>query len=73
MMCKPKDDLRKDCRLMEFNCLINKVRFVSGVALWHFEMFKIVMFTTRSLSAVCSVSVRMPSQGGGSYTSARTL
>ena len=26
MMCKPKDDLRKDCRLMEFNCLINKVR-----------------------------------------------
>uniref|UniRef100_A0AAY5ETL9 Serine/threonine-protein kinase ATR n=1 Tax=Electrophorus electricus TaxID=8005 RepID=A0AAY5ETL9_ELEEL len=24
MMCKPKDDLRKDCRLMEFNCLINK-------------------------------------------------
>lgn len=25
MMCKPKDDLRKDCRLMEFNCLINKV------------------------------------------------
>lgn len=27
MMCKPKDDLRKDCRLMEFNCLINKVPF----------------------------------------------
>lgn len=26
MMCKPKDDLRKDCRLMEFNCLINKVQ-----------------------------------------------
>ncbi|XP_032120246.1 serine/threonine-protein kinase ATR isoform X2 [Sapajus apella] len=25
MMCKPKDDLRKDCRLMEFNSLINKV------------------------------------------------
>ncbi|KAM6960680.1 serine/threonine-protein kinase ATR [Aplochiton taeniatus] len=24
MMCKPNDDLRKDCRLMEFNCLINK-------------------------------------------------
>ncbi|XP_053507281.1 serine/threonine-protein kinase ATR [Ictalurus furcatus] len=24
MMCKPKDDLRKDCRLMEFNCLVNK-------------------------------------------------
>ncbi|KAL2098334.1 hypothetical protein ACEWY4_007541 [Coilia grayii] len=24
MMCKPKDDLRKDCRLMEVNCLINK-------------------------------------------------
>nr|XP_046179436.1 serine/threonine-protein kinase ATR [Oncorhynchus gorbuscha] len=24
VMCKPKDDLRKDCRLMEFNCLINK-------------------------------------------------
>ncbi|XP_068435941.1 serine/threonine-protein kinase ATR isoform X2 [Clinocottus analis] len=24
MMCKPKDDMRKDCRLMEFNCLINK-------------------------------------------------
>ncbi|MBZ3872591.1 Serine/threonine-protein kinase ATR [Sciurus carolinensis] len=24
MMCKPKDDLRKDCRLMEFNSLINK-------------------------------------------------
>lgn len=27
MMCKPKDDLRKDCRLMEFNCLVNKVIF----------------------------------------------
>nr|XP_044992414.1 serine/threonine-protein kinase ATR isoform X2 [Jaculus jaculus] len=25
MMCKPKDDLRKDCRLMEFNSLINKI------------------------------------------------
>ncbi|XP_061492905.1 serine/threonine-protein kinase ATR isoform X2 [Rhineura floridana] len=24
MMCKPKDDMRKDCRLMEFNSLINK-------------------------------------------------
>ncbi|XP_055956442.1 serine/threonine-protein kinase atr [Patella vulgata] len=24
MMCKPKDDLRKDCRLMEFNTIINK-------------------------------------------------
>ncbi|KAJ8409535.1 hypothetical protein AAFF_G00229360 [Aldrovandia affinis] len=24
MMCKPKDDLRKDCRLMEFNCLIQQ-------------------------------------------------
>ncbi|XP_041120696.1 serine/threonine-protein kinase ATR-like [Polyodon spathula] len=24
IMCKPKDDLRKDCRLMEFNSLINK-------------------------------------------------
>ncbi|RXG73565.1 Serine/threonine-protein kinase ATR [Armadillidium vulgare] len=25
MMCKPKDDMRKDCRLMEFNSLINKL------------------------------------------------
>jgi len=25
MMCKPKDDLRKDCRLMEFNSLVNKL------------------------------------------------
>lgn len=25
MMCKPKDDLRKDSRLMEFNALVNKV------------------------------------------------
>jgi len=24
MMCKPKDDLRKDCRTMEFNALVNK-------------------------------------------------
>ncbi|XP_064607735.1 serine/threonine-protein kinase ATR-like [Liolophura sinensis] len=24
MMCKPKDDLRKDCRLMEFNGIVNK-------------------------------------------------
>nr|XP_042905636.1 serine/threonine-protein kinase ATR isoform X1 [Parasteatoda tepidariorum] len=24
MMCKPKDDLRKDCRLMEFNNLVNR-------------------------------------------------
>ena len=24
MMCKPKDDLRKDCRLMEFNTIVNK-------------------------------------------------
>ncbi|XP_066914478.1 serine/threonine-protein kinase ATR-like isoform X3 [Clytia hemisphaerica] len=24
LMCKPKDDLRKDCRLMEFNSLVNK-------------------------------------------------
>ncbi|OAF71626.1 hypothetical protein A3Q56_00600 [Intoshia linei] len=23
MLCKPKDDLRKDARLMEFNCIIN--------------------------------------------------
>jgi hypothetical protein len=22
-LCKPKDDLRKDCRLMEFNSMIN--------------------------------------------------
>lgn len=25
LMCKPKDDLRKDGRLMEFNSLVNKV------------------------------------------------
>lgn len=25
MMCKPKDDLRKDCRLMEFNTIVNKL------------------------------------------------
>lgn len=25
LMCKPKDDLRKDSRLMEFNSLVNKV------------------------------------------------
>ncbi|KAI8818829.1 uncharacterized protein EV422DRAFT_536978 [Fimicolochytrium jonesii] len=24
-LCKPKDDLRKDCRLMEFNLMINKL------------------------------------------------
>ncbi|XP_076061506.1 serine/threonine-protein kinase atr-like isoform X2 [Oratosquilla oratoria] len=24
MMCKPKDDLRKDCRLMEFNAFVNR-------------------------------------------------
>ena len=24
MMCKPKDDLRKDCRLMEFNNFVNR-------------------------------------------------
>ena len=24
-LCKPKDDLRKDGRLMEFNCIINKL------------------------------------------------
>ncbi|GAB6018708.1 hypothetical protein CHUAL_000384 [Chamberlinius hualienensis] len=24
IMCKPKDDLRKDCRLMEFNMVVNK-------------------------------------------------
>jgi serine/threonine-protein kinase ATR len=24
-LCKPKDDLRKDCRMMEFNSLINKL------------------------------------------------
>lgn len=24
-LCKPKDDLRKDCRLMEFNTVINKL------------------------------------------------
>uniref|UniRef100_T1IWR0 Serine/threonine-protein kinase ATR n=1 Tax=Strigamia maritima TaxID=126957 RepID=T1IWR0_STRMM len=24
MLCKPKDDLRKDCRLMEFNAIVNK-------------------------------------------------
>ncbi|XP_062515326.1 serine/threonine-protein kinase ATR-like [Corticium candelabrum] len=24
MICKPKDDLRKDCRLMEFNSLVNR-------------------------------------------------
>ncbi|KAJ3291727.1 serine/threonine-protein kinase M1 [Borealophlyctis nickersoniae] len=24
-LCKPKDDLRKDCRLMEFNAMINKL------------------------------------------------
>ena len=25
LMCKPKDDLRKDARLMEFNSLVNKL------------------------------------------------
>ncbi|XP_050687762.1 serine/threonine-protein kinase ATR-like isoform X2 [Eriocheir sinensis] len=25
MMCKPKDDLRKDCRLMEFNNFVNRL------------------------------------------------
>ena len=24
-LCKPKDDLRKDCRLMEFNSMINRL------------------------------------------------
>ncbi len=24
-LCKPKDDLRKDCRMMEFNSLVNKL------------------------------------------------
>ncbi len=24
-LCKPKDDLRKDCRMMEFNTMINKL------------------------------------------------
>jgi serine/threonine-protein kinase ATR len=24
-LCKPKDDLRKDCRMMEFNAMINKL------------------------------------------------
>ncbi|KAL8622808.1 hypothetical protein ACOMHN_026929 [Nucella lapillus] len=24
MLCKPKDDLRKDCRLMEFNVIVNR-------------------------------------------------
>ena len=24
-LCKPKDDLRKDCRLMEFNAMINRL------------------------------------------------
>ena len=24
-LCKPKDDLRKDARLMEFNCIVNKL------------------------------------------------
>jgi len=27
VLCKPKDDLRKDSRLMEFNTLVNKVSY----------------------------------------------
>lgn len=73
MMCKPKDDLRKDCRLMEFNCLINKVLFNFGIVFCYFGMFKIVEFTMHTLFVMFSVCVRMPSQGGGSYTSARML
>ena len=25
MLCKPKDDLRKDARLMEFNAIVNRL------------------------------------------------
>lgn len=69
MMCKPKDDLRKDCRLMEFNCLINKVRYLFRIALCY---FKSLGFYVHTSYPPCSVCARMPSQGGGSCTSART-
>ena len=25
LLCKPKDDLRKDCRFMEFNMMVNRL------------------------------------------------
>ena len=36
LLCKPKDDLRKDARLMEFNSIVNKV----------YTMFKLIVFFT---------------------------
>lgn len=49
MMCKPKDDLRKDCRLMEFNCLINKVINNTTVSSWIRKDFFIKCFSISQL------------------------
>lgn len=74
MMCKPKDDLRKDCRLMEFNCLINKVSLgkIQSAAVLMSPVFNKVRGSTFFCYA-CSASVKMPNPGGGSYISGRTL
>ena len=34
LLCKPKDDLRKDCRFMEFNMMVNRYISVFDISLF---------------------------------------
>ena len=62
MMCKPKDDLRKDCRLMEFNCLINKVHWagrdhVHGIAQLFSGCYMIIVMNISSNDLKLKISL----------------
>ena len=42
-LCKPKDDLRRDCRLLDFNNLLNKL-FMKGNEFTTFVYVRIMSF-----------------------------
>ncbi|XP_041373194.1 serine/threonine-protein kinase ATR-like [Gigantopelta aegis] len=53
MMCKPKDDLRKDCRLMEFNGIVN--RFLHKDAESRHRQLHIRTYTVIPLNEECGL------------------
>ncbi|XP_023240203.1 serine/threonine-protein kinase ATR-like [Centruroides sculpturatus] len=62
MMCKPKDDLRKDCRLMEFNNLVN--RFLKKDAESRKRQLYIRTYTVVPLNEECGLIEWIPNLSG---------
>ena len=48
-LCKPKDDLRRDCRLLDFNNLLNKLFMKGNEFKILFNYYKISQFLMHAL------------------------